>query len=52
MRPVNDPVTREGQVEVAEAIASHDGPAARDAMATMLSRNARIAQAYWREVSE
>lgn len=52
MRPVYDPVTRAGHVEVAEAIADHDGPAARDAMATMLSRNEKIAQSYWREVTE
>jgi DNA-binding FadR family transcriptional regulator len=52
MRPVHDPVTRAGHVAVAEAIANHDGPAARDAMAKMLSRNARIAQSYWREVTE
>jgi GntR family transcriptional regulator, galactonate operon transcriptional repressor len=52
MRPVYDPVTRAGHVEVAEAIAAHDGPAARDAMATMLGRNARIAQSYWREITD
>ena len=52
MRPVYDPVTRAGHVEVAEAIANHDGPAAREAMATMLSRNAKIAQSYWREVTD
>jgi DNA-binding FadR family transcriptional regulator len=52
MRPVYDPVSRAGHVEVAEAIANHDGPAARDAMAAMLSRNAQIAQSYWREVTE
>ena len=52
MRPIHDPVTREGHVEVAEAIANHDGPAARRAMATMLGRNARIAQSYWSEVTE
>jgi GntR family transcriptional regulator, galactonate operon transcriptional repressor len=51
-RPHRDPVTRAGHVKVAEAIANHDGPAAREAMATMLSRNARIAQSYWREVAE
>jgi GntR family galactonate operon transcriptional repressor len=51
MQPAHDPVTRAGHVDVAEAIARHDGPAARDAMATMLSRNARIAQPYWREVA-
>lgn len=52
MRPTHDPVTRAGHVKVAEAIARHDGPAARDAMATMLSRNAKIAQSYWREVTD
>ena len=52
MRPANDPVTRAGHVKVAEAIAHHDGPAARDAMAKMLSRNAKIAQSYWREVTD
>jgi len=52
MRPLHDPVTRAGHVKVAEAIANHDGPAARDAMANMLSRNARIAQSYWSEVTD
>lgn len=52
MRPVQNLVSRAGHVEVAEAIARHDGPAAREAMATMLSRNARIAQSYWLEVAD
>lgn len=52
MRPEHDPVSRAGHLKVAEAIAGHDGPAAREAMASMLGRNARIAQAYWTEVSE
>lgn len=52
MRPAHDPVTRAGHVKVAEAIANHDGPAAREAMAKMLGRNARIAESYWLEVSE
>jgi DNA-binding FadR family transcriptional regulator len=52
MRPAHDPVTRAGHVKVAEAIANRDGPAARDAMAKMLSRNAKIAQSYWREVTD
>lgn len=52
MRPAHDPVSRAGHIKVAEAIARHDGPAAREAMATMLSRNARIAESYWQEVSE
>ena len=51
-RPSHDPVSRAGHLKVAEAIAAHDGPAAREAMAAMLSRNARIAQSYWREVTE
>jgi DNA-binding GntR family transcriptional regulator len=51
LRPEHDPVTREGHVVVAEAIANHDGPAARDAMAAMLARNAHIALDYWRELS-
>lgn len=52
MRPANDPVSRVGHLKVAKAIASHDGLAAREAMATMLSRNKRIAQSYWQEVTE
>jgi GntR family galactonate operon transcriptional repressor len=50
MRPEHDPVTRAGHLEVAEAIANHDGAAARAAMATMLARNSRVAQSYWTEV--
>lgn len=52
MRPEHDPVSRAGHLKVAEAIASRDGPAAREAMAGMLSRNARMAQTYWRDVKE
>lgn len=52
MGPTPDPVSRAGHLKVAEAIFNHDGQAARDAMATMLSRNARIAQSYWREAAE
>lgn len=52
LRPEHDPVTRAGHLKVAEAIASHDGPAAREAMASMLGRNARIAESYWTEVGE
>ncbi len=51
-RPEHDPVSRAGHINVAKAIAKHDGPAAREAMATMLSRNARMAQSYWRDVEE
>ena len=52
MRPAHDPVSRAGHLKVAEAIANHDGPAAREAMTTMLGRNARMAQSYWSEVGE
>ncbi len=52
MRPTHDPVSRAGHLKVAEAIAERDGPAARAAMSKMLSRNARIAQSYWREVEK
>jgi DNA-binding FadR family transcriptional regulator len=47
VRPENAPVTREGHVAVAEAIARHDAEAARTAMAEMLHRNESIAQGYW-----
>jgi DNA-binding GntR family transcriptional regulator len=36
-------VTREGHIEVAEAIRDHDPLAARKAMETMLERNRRTA---------
>lgn len=52
MGPAPDPVSRANHLKVAQAIVNRDGPAARDAMSTMLSRNARIAQSYWREVGE
>lgn len=52
MRPAHDPVSRAGHLKVAQAIAKRDGPGARAAMATMLSRNARMAQAYWSEMEE
>jgi GntR family transcriptional regulator, galactonate operon transcriptional repressor len=38
-RQHNDPVTRQGHILVAEAIACRDGEAARKSMATMLERN-------------
>ena len=50
-RPENDPVTREGHIIVAEAIACHDAEAARCAMAEMLHRNESIAQDYWLQLS-
>lgn len=51
MRPAHDPVSRAGHLKVAEAIAGRDGPAARAAMSTMLSRNARMAASYWNEAA-
>ncbi len=39
-----EPVTREGHIEVAEAIRDHDPLAARKAMETMLERNRRTAR--------
>lgn len=51
-RHEHDPVSRTGHIKVAEAIANHDGPAAREAMATMLGHNAQMAQTYWRDVEE
>jgi DNA-binding FadR family transcriptional regulator len=44
MNDANDPVTRDGHIAVAEAIARHDGPGARSAMAAMLERNQSIAR--------
>ena len=43
VRPENVPVTRAGHIRVAEAIARADADAAREAMRTMLRRNAAIA---------
>jgi DNA-binding FadR family transcriptional regulator len=51
MHPENGPVTREGHIVVAEAIARGDGPAARNAMAQMLRRNQSIAREYRQERS-
>ena len=51
VRPENAPVTREGHVAVAEAIARHDAEAARAAMSEMLQRNRSIAQDYWLPLS-
>lgn len=47
VRPENAPVTREGHVRVAEAIARHDAAEARAAMVEMLQRNESLAQDYW-----
>jgi DNA-binding FadR family transcriptional regulator len=47
VRPQNAPVTREGHVAVAEAIARHDAEAARTAMVEMLHKNESIAEEHW-----
>ena len=43
-KPENDPVTRQGHIAVAEAIARRDSDAARENMATMLERNRGLAR--------
>jgi DNA-binding FadR family transcriptional regulator len=42
-RQDGDPVTRQGHILVAEAIASRDGEAARESMSSMLERNRSLA---------
>jgi GntR family transcriptional regulator, galactonate operon transcriptional repressor len=49
-KPENDPVTRQGHISVAEAIARRDGKAAREKMATMLERNRGLARLHYEEV--
>jgi GntR family galactonate operon transcriptional repressor len=46
-RPQNEPVSRQGHIDVAEAIARRDGEAARTAMTEMLERNQSLAAEYW-----
>jgi DNA-binding FadR family transcriptional regulator len=48
-RPGNDPVTRQGHIAVAEAIARRDGAAARRHMAMMLERNRSLARIHYDE---
>ncbi len=43
-RPENDPVTRQGHISVAEAIARRDSKAARRHMSEMLERNKSLAR--------
>lgn len=43
-KPENDPVTRQGHISVAEAIARHDSEAACGHMASMLERNRCLAK--------
>jgi hypothetical protein len=46
-RPENGPVTRQGHIDVAEAIARRDRIGARETMATMLDRNRGLVRDYW-----
>lgn len=46
-KPQNEPVSRQGHIDVAEAIARRDGGGARDAMARMLERNQSLVSEYW-----
>lgn len=43
----NGPVSRQGHIDVAEAIARRDGEGARSAMARMLARNQSLVAEYW-----
>lgn len=47
-RPENAPVTRQGHIDVAEAIARRNAGEARDAMARMLARNRSLVADYWK----
>ena len=46
-RPENEPVTRQGHIDVAEAIARRDYDGARQTMAQMLERNRGLVKSYW-----
>lgn len=46
-KPQNEPVSRQGHINVAEAIARRDGGGARHAMAEMLQQNQRLVTEYW-----
>jgi len=48
-RRENDPVTRQGHIRVAEAIACRDGEAAREHMSTMLGQNRSLAKIGYEE---
>lgn len=49
-KPENDPVTRQGHISVAEAIARRDSDAARRHMAAMLERNRGLAKAHYHDI--
>ena len=46
-KPQNEPVSRQGHIDVAEAIARRDSEGARRAMAKMLERNQSLVAEYW-----
>jgi GntR family transcriptional regulator, galactonate operon transcriptional repressor len=46
-RPENEPVTRQGHIDVAEAIKRRDRDGAREAMARMLDRNRGLVKDDW-----
>lgn len=46
-KPQNEPVSRQGHINVAEAIARRDSRGARRAMAEMLERNQSLVAEYW-----
>ena len=46
-KPQNEPVSRQGHIDVAEAIARRDSEGARRAMAEMLERNQSLVAEYW-----
>jgi GntR family galactonate operon transcriptional repressor len=46
-KPQNEPVSRQGHINVAEAIGRRDGDGARLAMAEMLEQNQNLVAGYW-----
>ena len=46
-KPQNEPVSRQGHINVAEAVARRDGEGARRAMAEMLEQNKNLVAEYW-----
>jgi DNA-binding FadR family transcriptional regulator len=51
-KPQNEPVSRQGHIDVAEAIAGRNPEAARKAMAKMLERNQSLVAEYWNDASQ
>lgn len=47
-KPENGPVSRDGHIDVAAAIARRQTGEARDAMVRMLSRNRKLVADHWR----